>query len=68
VSPRLLVLIPLLLSVLTPPVSSADAGKPNVILILADDLGWSDIGCYGGEINTPTLDWPAARKKGNNPR
>lgn len=30
--------------------------KPNVILILADDLGWSDIGCYGSEVATPNLD------------
>ncbi len=30
--------------------------KPNVVLILADDMGYSDIGCYGSEIRTPNLD------------
>ena len=34
-------------------------GKPNVILILVDDMGYSDIGCYGGEIDTPNLDYLA---------
>ncbi|MBX3746324.1 MAG: arylsulfatase [Verrucomicrobiae bacterium] len=32
------------------------APPPNVVVILADDLGWSDLGCYGGEIATPHLD------------
>ena len=30
--------------------------KPNIIIILSDDMGFSDIGCYGGEISTPNLD------------
>lgn len=30
--------------------------KPNIIFILVDDMGWSDIGCYGSEIETPNLD------------
>jgi arylsulfatase A-like enzyme len=36
------------------------AQRPDILVILADDLGWSDIGCYGGEIETPNLDRLAA--------
>lgn len=32
------------------------AAKPNIILMMSDDMGFSDIGCYGGEIETPNLD------------
>ena len=30
--------------------------KPNIVLIMCDDMGWSDIGSYGGEVHTPSLD------------
>ncbi|MFP4260255.1 MAG: arylsulfatase [Opitutales bacterium] len=34
----------------------ATAQRPNILLILNDDMGYSDIGCYGGEVETPNLD------------
>ena len=34
--------------------------KPNILLILADDMGYSDAGCYGGDVRTPNLDSLAA--------
>src|SRR5579871_306963 len=36
------------------------APRPNILFILADDLGFSDLGCYGGEVRTPNLDRLAA--------
>lgn len=33
-----------------------DSQKPNIVLIMADDIGFSDIGCYGSEISTPNID------------
>ena len=35
--------------------------RPNFLLIIADDLGYSDLGCFGGEIKTPNLDKLAAQ-------
>lgn len=47
----------ILLACLVPSVSrGAEPVRPNVLLIVADDLGFSDLGCYGGEIATPNLD------------
>jgi arylsulfatase len=40
--------------------SAAEPARPNVLLILADDMGFSDLHCYGGEIATPNLDKLAA--------
>ena len=34
----------------------ASQAAPNVVMLLADDLGWADIGCYGGPVKTPALD------------
>ena len=36
--------------------TSVFADRPNIVLIMADDLGFSDLGCYGSEIQTPNLD------------
>lgn len=46
----------LFLLLLALPFAALRAAPPNVLVMLADDLGWSDLGCYGGEIATPNLD------------
>lgn len=40
--------------------NSGTASKPNIVLIMVDDMGFSDLGCYGGEVMTPNLDQLAA--------
>ena len=39
----------------------AYAARPNIILIMSDDMGWSDLGCFGSEISTPNIDALAKR-------
>ncbi|MEO6965577.1 MAG: arylsulfatase [Acidobacteriaceae bacterium] len=36
--------------------TGANSGKPNVLVVVIDDVGYSDLGCYGGEIHTPNID------------
>ncbi len=45
-----------LLGTVLPWTHNEAAEKPNILLIVADDLGYSDLGCYGGEIDTPVID------------
>jgi arylsulfatase A-like enzyme len=40
--------------------SASGRHKPNVLIVIADDMGYSDAGCYGGEVRTPNLDRLAA--------
>ena len=39
---------------------AAKPKQPNIVIIMADDMGFSDIGCYGSQIKTPVLDKLAA--------
>lgn len=50
----------LTITLLMTPCVAAGQERPNIIIMMADDMGFSDIGCYGSEIATPTLDRLAA--------
>src|SRR6056297_3742854 len=51
---QIICLTNLIIALFCVPLCAAD--KPNIVFILADDSGYSDLGCYGGEIATPNLD------------
>ena len=52
--------LPLLLCAAAASAQTQAPAKPNIVLILCDDMGFSDIGCYGGEVRTPHIDSLAA--------
>lgn len=54
--PLLLCLLVATCCVLVSEAPATEAKRPNIVLIMSDDMGFSDIGCYGGEIETPNLD------------
>lgn len=55
-SPSLIYLVLVFAGTRLPHCAAQDGAQPNIVLIMCDDMGFSDIGCYGGEVETPNLD------------
>src|SRR5512134_1460847 len=53
--------VALALTLLAPAMPADTNTRPNIVIILVDDMGWSDLGSYGSEIPTPNLDALAAQ-------
>ena len=54
------VLLSFVIGCFGPALTAVAADRPNIVVVLVDDLGFSDIGCYGSEVPTPNLDQLAA--------
>jgi arylsulfatase len=58
--PRFVTAATVLVATMASALPALAAERPNIVVILGDDMGFSDLGCYGGEIRTPNLDALAA--------
>ena len=53
---KLVLSVFVLSALLVAPASAVEAPRPNILLVMCDDMGYSDVGCYGSEIDTPHID------------
>jgi arylsulfatase len=58
---NLMTMLVLVLSIAFPSAAGEASDPPNILLVVADDLGWTDLGCFGSEIETPNLNRLARR-------